>query len=117
LAQSADPATANLKFTAMSRFAGDRDVVLVGYRGIDGSVGLDCPEVTPSPPYPRRRVGPIRASGGRSRVWTTGAGTPLSKRIVTAASPMPSCSARVARRPDACASTAPVAVLAGGAAL
>ncbi|HSL64120.1 MAG TPA: alpha/beta hydrolase, partial [Gaiellaceae bacterium] len=28
-----------------SRFADDRDVVLVGYRGVDGSVRLDCPEV------------------------------------------------------------------------
>ena len=28
-----------------SRFADDRDVVLVGYRGVDGSSRLDCPEV------------------------------------------------------------------------
>ena len=28
-----------------SRFVGERDVVLVGYRGIDSSVRLDCPEV------------------------------------------------------------------------
>ncbi len=28
-----------------SRFAGQHDVVLVGYRGVDGSVRLDCPEV------------------------------------------------------------------------
>ena len=28
-----------------SRFADDHDVVLVGYRGVDGSVRLDCPEV------------------------------------------------------------------------
>ena len=58
-AQSANPGTpvfglyggpghSNFKFTAMSRFADDRDVVLVGYRGIDGSVRLDCPEVVAS---------------------------------------------------------------------
>jgi pimeloyl-ACP methyl ester carboxylesterase len=29
----------------VSWFAGQRDVVLVGYRGIDGTVRLDCPEV------------------------------------------------------------------------
>jgi pimeloyl-ACP methyl ester carboxylesterase len=28
-----------------SRFTDDHDVVLVGYRGVDGSVRLDCPEV------------------------------------------------------------------------
>lgn len=58
-AQSANPGTpvfglyggpghSNFKFTAMSRFANDRDVVLVGYRGIDSSVRLDCPEVVDS---------------------------------------------------------------------
>ena len=34
-----------MKFTDASRFAGNRDVVLVGYRGVDGSSVLDCPEV------------------------------------------------------------------------
>lgn len=42
------PGHSNFKFTAMTRFAGDRDVVLVGYRGVDGSVRLDCPEVVDS---------------------------------------------------------------------
>jgi pimeloyl-ACP methyl ester carboxylesterase len=42
------PGHSNFKFTAMKRFAGDRDVVLVGYRGIDSSVRLDCPEVVDS---------------------------------------------------------------------
>jgi pimeloyl-ACP methyl ester carboxylesterase len=34
-----------MKFREASRFADDRDIVLVGYRGLDGSVRLDCPEV------------------------------------------------------------------------
>ena len=34
-----------MQFSKASRYAADRDVVLVGYRGVDGSVRLDCPEV------------------------------------------------------------------------
>jgi hypothetical protein len=34
-------------------------------------------------------AGPIRDAGARSRVCTTGIGTPSSERIVTAASPIP----------------------------
>ena len=40
------PGATNMRFGMASRFAGDRDVVLVGYRGVDGSSVLDCPEVT-----------------------------------------------------------------------
>jgi pimeloyl-ACP methyl ester carboxylesterase len=39
------PGLTNMTFSNASRFADDRDVVLVGYRGVDGSVRLDCPEV------------------------------------------------------------------------
>jgi pimeloyl-ACP methyl ester carboxylesterase len=39
------PGKTNMEFPMASRFAEDRDVVLVGYRGADGSVRLDCPEV------------------------------------------------------------------------
>lgn len=39
------PGKTNMEFSNASRFADDRDVVLVGYRGVDGSVRLDCPEV------------------------------------------------------------------------
>jgi pimeloyl-ACP methyl ester carboxylesterase len=39
------PGRPNAAFKQASRFAADRDVVVVGYRGIDGSVQLDCPEV------------------------------------------------------------------------
>jgi pimeloyl-ACP methyl ester carboxylesterase len=39
------PGQSNMHFSKASRFAGDHDVVLVGYRGVDGSVRLDCPEV------------------------------------------------------------------------
>src|SRR5205809_1160230 len=39
------PGLTNMKFKKASRFADDHDVVLVGYRGVDGSSVLDCPEV------------------------------------------------------------------------
>ena len=44
------PGQSNLDFSTSvgeraSRYVADRDLVLVGYRGIDGSVRLDCPEV------------------------------------------------------------------------
>ena len=35
----------NMEFRQASRFADEHDVVLVGYRGVDGSSVLDCPEV------------------------------------------------------------------------
>ncbi|GID30520.1 alpha/beta fold hydrolase [Paractinoplanes brasiliensis] len=40
------PGATNLKFPQASRLTGRHDVVLVGYRGVDGSRRLDCPEVT-----------------------------------------------------------------------
>jgi pimeloyl-ACP methyl ester carboxylesterase len=39
------PGITNTQFKEASRFADNRDVVLVGYRGMDGSSVLDCPEV------------------------------------------------------------------------
>jgi uncharacterized membrane protein YdfJ with MMPL/SSD domain/pimeloyl-ACP methyl ester carboxylesterase len=39
------PGITNMDFTAASRFAARHDVVLVGYRGVDSSTKLDCPEV------------------------------------------------------------------------
>ncbi len=39
------PGITNMKFENASRFADEHDVVLVGYRGVDGSSVLDCPEV------------------------------------------------------------------------
>jgi pimeloyl-ACP methyl ester carboxylesterase len=40
------PGITNMTFPMASRFADRHDVVLVGYRGVDGSSKLDCPEVT-----------------------------------------------------------------------
>ena len=40
------PGITNMQFSKASRFAKGHDVVLVGYRGVDGSSRLDCPEVT-----------------------------------------------------------------------
>ncbi len=42
------PGITNMTFPAASRFADRHDVVLVGYRGVEGSSTLDCPEVTSS---------------------------------------------------------------------
>ena len=39
------PGITNMSFAKASRYAGTHDVVLVGYRGIDSSTRLDCPEV------------------------------------------------------------------------
>lgn len=39
------PGMTNMHFGYASRYAENHDVVLVGYRGIDGSERLDCPEV------------------------------------------------------------------------
>ena len=39
------PGKTNMEFAVASRYAVDHDVVLVGYRGVDGSARLDCPEV------------------------------------------------------------------------
>jgi pimeloyl-ACP methyl ester carboxylesterase len=39
------PGVSNMTFKIASRYADKHDVVLVGYRGVDGTVRLDCPEV------------------------------------------------------------------------
>jgi len=40
------PGITNMKFPQASRLAAQHDVVMVGYRGVDGSSVLNCPEVT-----------------------------------------------------------------------
>ncbi len=40
------PGVTNMEFEKVNRLADNHDVVLVGYRGVDGSVLLDAPEVT-----------------------------------------------------------------------
>jgi len=40
------PGRTNTRFPQAARFAAGRDVVLVGYRGVDGSSELACPEVS-----------------------------------------------------------------------
>jgi pimeloyl-ACP methyl ester carboxylesterase len=39
------PGITNMVFPWANRYVADHDVVLVGYRGVDGSERLDCPEV------------------------------------------------------------------------
>ena len=43
---SGGPGKSNMKFPEASRLAAGHDVVVVGYRGVDGSSVLACPEVT-----------------------------------------------------------------------
>ncbi|HEY3923708.1 MAG TPA: alpha/beta fold hydrolase [Acidothermaceae bacterium] len=40
------PGVTNMTFPQASRLAAQQDVVMVGYRGVDGSSVLNCPEVT-----------------------------------------------------------------------
>jgi len=40
------PGVTNMTFPDASRLAAQHDVVMVGYRGVDGSSVLNCPEVT-----------------------------------------------------------------------
>ena len=39
------PGITNVEFDRASRYTDNRDLVMVGYRGVDGDVKLDCPEV------------------------------------------------------------------------
>ena len=47
------PGVTNMDFPDASRFTARHDVVLVGYRGVDGSSRLDCPEVIASRDHSR----------------------------------------------------------------
>jgi pimeloyl-ACP methyl ester carboxylesterase len=40
------PGASNMEFTRLRGLIQSHDIVMVGYRGVDGSVVLDCPEVT-----------------------------------------------------------------------
>ena len=51
------PGVTNMEFPAASRFTDTHDVVLVGYRGVDGSSRLDCPEVGSSREHSRDLLG------------------------------------------------------------
>jgi pimeloyl-ACP methyl ester carboxylesterase len=51
------PGITNMEFPEASRFSDKHDVVLVGYRGVDGSSRLDCPEVSSSREHSRDLLG------------------------------------------------------------
>jgi len=59
------PGLSNMTFPQASRYLDERDVVLVGYRGVDGSSRLDCPEVTS---VLKRSPDFLAASSERARV-------------------------------------------------
>lgn len=39
------PGQSNMKFNPPDELLADHDIIMIGYRGVDGSVVLDCPEV------------------------------------------------------------------------
>jgi pimeloyl-ACP methyl ester carboxylesterase len=51
------PGLTNMDFPQASRFTADHDFVLVGYRGVDGSSRLDCPEVAAALAHSRDFLG------------------------------------------------------------
>jgi hypothetical protein len=51
------PGMSNLTFPTAGRLLDHHEVVLVGYRGVDGSVRLDCPEVATAMKKPRDLLG------------------------------------------------------------
>src|SRR4051794_33324712 len=51
------PGITNMDFPQATRFTARHDVVLVGYRGVDGSSRLDCPEVIASREHSRDLLG------------------------------------------------------------
>jgi hypothetical protein len=51
------PGVRNMTFPDASRLAADHDIVLVGYRGVDGSERLDCPEVSSALAHSADRLG------------------------------------------------------------
>ena len=51
------PGLTNMAFPEARRFTAQHDFVLVGYRGVDGSSRLDCPEVTSSLEHSRDLLG------------------------------------------------------------
>ena len=51
------PGLSNMDFPAAKRFTAHRDFVLVGYRGVDGSSRLDCPEVVAAIEHSRDLLG------------------------------------------------------------
>jgi uncharacterized membrane protein YdfJ with MMPL/SSD domain/pimeloyl-ACP methyl ester carboxylesterase len=67
------PGISNMQFAKASRFADRHDVVLVGYRGVDGSVKLDCPEVESAVAHSTDILGPrfFRAYGDAFRACAT----------------------------------------------
>jgi pimeloyl-ACP methyl ester carboxylesterase len=52
------PGQTNMTFKEAARLTDRHDVVLVGYRGVDGSVVLNCPEVTTAMRYSADLTGP-----------------------------------------------------------
>ena len=76
-----------MNFPKASRFADDHDVVLVGYRGVDGSSRLDCPEVVVGAQalgrLPRREVHARVRRGASGRCARPAAGATASTSPAT----------------------------------
>ena len=80
------PGVTNMEFARASRFADDHDVVLVGYRGVDGSVRLDCPEVVP-----RQALDRLARRGVLPRVRRRVPPAPTASRTTASTSPATAC--------------------------
>ena len=109
------PGITNMTFPDASRFADKHDVVLVGYRGVDGSSKLDCPEVSSARErndfldpegLPRgrgglqgvRRASPGRAASTSPATRCPSAWTTSTRRAARSATGGSTCSARVPGR-------------------
>jgi hypothetical protein len=78
------PGTTNMTFPQANRLAAQHDVVMVGYRGVDGSSVLNCPEVTAALENSADFLGARELVHRRERSWPAGAGgTPLAPGVTT----------------------------------
>ena len=67
------PGSSNMHFSHFEGLLDNHDIVMVGYRGVDGSVVLDCPEVT------RRGVGKVGIYSAMSRSPTSAKPLPAAR--------------------------------------
>src|SRR4051812_4680078 len=77
------PGITNMVFPAASRYTARHDVVLVGYRGVDGSSRLDCPEVVSAREHSRdllstKSLGTVAAAYGSCAARLRDEGTDLA---------------------------------------
>ena len=100
------PGITNMSFPDASRFAARHDVVLVGYRGVDGSSRLDCPEVESAREHSRDLLSEQSFRADRRRVQgvrgpasaTTASTSPATRCPSASTTSRPPDGARLRRR-------------------